>query len=424
MFKHNAGFKPLIAIISLLFLLFLWANLSSAIIYVVNSESRTISRIDTATDIVQNNFAQLGIIPNKVIVDDNFLWSVNSGDNALQKISRQTGTTLANILIESGCNPWDAVQHEGYMYVTGLFTDKVYKVNLSTNTVYGFVNVGISPEALCVYNGVLFVTNTGGYQNNYANSSVSVIDLNSFQLITTIPVSPNPQYIIESEGLIHVSCTGNWVSTMGAVCVIDPIALQMTQTINLGGSLGNIWVKGLQAFVSDAGGYNLYSYNADDYSIINGSSNPLSPGGSVIWGDNDLIALLYPNWGNSGKVKILHPDLTFWKEYTVGMTPTDLKFWMETSSLTTESQPNPIKVTVFPNPAQMNSEITFVTGKAVSGKLSIYNIKGQQILSQDFTHSKAQVLAQDIIKQYGSGQYLYKITSPQGNKTGKLLIVK
>jgi hypothetical protein len=97
---------------------------------------------------------------------------------------------------------------------------------------------------------------------------------------------------------------------------------------------------------------------------------------------------------------------------------------METSSLTTESQPNPIKVTVFPNPAQMNSEITFVTGKAVSGKLSIYNIKGQQILSQDFTHSKAQVLAQDIIKQYGSGQYLYKITSPQGNKTGKLLIVK
>lgn len=405
-------------------MLFSICPMFSATIYVVNSESRTISKIDTATDVVQNNFAQLGLIPNKVIVGNDYLWSVNSGDNALQKISRQTGATLANVFIEAGCNPWDAVSNNDDIYVTGLFTNKVYKVNAVNNTVTGFVNVGYSPEALCVYNGMLFVTNTGGYQNNYANSSVSVIDLSSFQLITTIPVSPNPQYILESIGLIHVSCTGNWISTMGSVCVIDPNSLEVVQTINLGGSLGNIWVNQQQAFVSDANGYNLYRYNAEDYSVINGSANPLNPGGSMVWGNDELIALLYPNWGNNGKVKILNPNLSSWKEYNVGLAPTDMKFGIETTSNQNENQTSLAKITVFPNPAGLNSVITFNTGKKVNGKLSIYNIKGQLAMSMPITEEETQISAAKIIAKYGSGQYLYKISSAQGDTSGKLLIIK
>ncbi|MFO7660784.1 MAG: hypothetical protein R6V77_07720, partial [Candidatus Cloacimonadaceae bacterium] len=285
-------------LILFLMMLLIAFKAQAALIYTVNSESRTLSRIDTSTDNVQNNFAQLGVIPNKLIADENYLWVVNSGDNAVQKISRQSGSTLANIFIEASCNPWDACLDGDFLYVTGLFTNKVYKVHAVNHNVVGFVEVGNSPEALCVYNGKLYVTNTGGWQNNYANSSVSVIDLDSFQVIATIPVSPNPQYLVEHNGLIHVSCTGNWTTVFGTVCVIDPVSNQVIQTIALGGSLGSIWIDNdHQALVGDGSGSFLYRYNAQDFTILNDSDNPLTPGGYVVDGDNEQIALLDPNWG-------------------------------------------------------------------------------------------------------------------------------
>jgi DNA-binding beta-propeller fold protein YncE len=133
-------------LLTVLILICFSAGLDAALIYVVNSESRTLSRIDTDTDQVQNTFAQLGVIPNKVIVDGDLLWCVNSGDNALQKIDRFTGATLANILVESGCNPWDAVSDQTHVFVTGLFTDKVYRVNKSTHQVDGYGSMSASPR--------------------------------------------------------------------------------------------------------------------------------------------------------------------------------------------------------------------------------------------------------------------------------------
>lgn len=399
-------------------------NLHSAIIFVVNSESRTLSKIDTNTNQVQNNFAQLGLIPNKVIVDDNYLWSVNSGDNAVQKINLQTGATVSNLLIETGCNPWDACLNEGFLYVTGLFTNKVYKVNLATNSVVGFVNVGICPEALCVYNGKLYVTNTGGYQNNYANSSVSVIDISTFQVIQTIPVSANPQYIVEHNGLLHVSCTGNWTNVSGNVCVINPVTDEVIQTIAIGGSLGNIWINsGQQALVGDANGYNLYRYNSENYNILNNPANPLSPGGSVVWGDDELIALLYPNWGYNGKVKILHPDLSYWKEYTIALAPTDMKFLPVITAIEDEYQTPAIKVSVYPNPARSGQDINFRFQDGIQGILKIFNTKGQLVYTSSANTNQFTIKASSFSQKQPSGFYLYKLKTDKGSVKGKLIIL-
>jgi len=412
----------------LLICFFLYAiylsNLQAVIIFAVNSESRTLSRIDTSTDQVQNAFAQLGIIPNKVIVDENYLWSVNSGDNSVQKINKQTGSTVCNILIEAGCNPWDAVLDGDFLYVTGLFTNKVYKVHTVNHNVVGFVEVGISPEALCVYNGKLFVTNTGGYQNNYANSSVSVIDLQTFQVIQTIPVSSNPQYIIEHNGLLHVSCTGNWVSTFGAVCVINPVTYEVIQTLNLGGSLGGIWINGAQqALVGDGNGLYLYRYNTNDFSIINDASHPFTPGGSVVDGNNELIALLSPNWGSNGKVKILHPDLSLWKEYSIGLAPTDLKLGQSTTAIIDETLLPELYLTVYPNPAIRKGYITFKTSTGSDGTVSIYNIKGQHIFSVPFRSGIAKIDSQIISAGKGTGCYFYRIKTFNKVSTGKFVII-
>lgn len=410
-------------ILFLMMLLFAF-KAQAALIYTVNSESRTLSRIDTSTDNVQNNFAQLGVIPNKLIADENYLWVVNSGDNAVQKISRLSGATITNINIEASCNPWDAFLEGDFLYVTGLFTNKVYKVNTISQTVVGFVEVGNSPEALCVYNGKLYVTNTGGWQNNYANSSVSVIDLDSFQVIATIPVSANPQYLVEQNGLIHVSCTGNWINQFGAVCVIDPISNEVIHTLPIGGSLGSIWINASHiALVGDGSGNFLYRYNAHDFTILNDSDNPLTPGGYVVDGDHEQIALLDPNWGSFGKVRILHPDLTYWKEYNVGMAPTDMKLWQTGTALEDEVIPS-LSVKVYPNPASRLGRITFETDKLTAGKLRIYNLKGQLVSSFPILSNKAVISTADLIAEQSSGCYFYRLTSGQAQRTGKFIIIE
>jgi hypothetical protein len=296
-------------------------------------------------------------------------------------------------------------------------------VNMSTHAVEGFAEVGIAPEALCVYDGKLYVTNTGGYQNNYANSSVSVIDLDSFSVIATIPVSANPQYIIEHNGLLHVSCTGNWTSVFGAVCVINPVNNEVIQTLPIGGSLGGIWVDNAnQGLVGDGNGNYLYRYDAEDFSILNDSSNPLPNGGSVVWGNDQLTALLYPNWGNNGKVRILHPDLTFWKEYNIGMAPTDLKLWTDETPVTDDYQTPLPQVKVWPNPANINNFVTFETDKIADGLVSLYNLKGQLVLTMPLQKGKSTFNLSQSGQKFSSGCYIYKIQPGKSKLSGKLLL--
>ena len=418
---------PPVTALMLYILIGYFTVLNAELVYVVNSQSQTLSRINTQTEIVQNSFAQLGNIPNKVVVDGEFLWCVNSGDNAVQKINRETGATLANILVAVGSNPWDAILHEGNLYVTGLFTGKVYRINTQTGLVTGNVNVGYAPEALCIAAGKLYISNAGNYAQDYAGSSVSVIDLASFSLLSTIPVNPNPQYLTMNGGLLHVSCTGNWASIAGSVCIIDPETDIVVQTIALGGTPGSIWIdtQGI-AYVADSSGNNLYRYNADDYTIINGSQNPLSEGGSEVTGNQSMILVLSPNWGNNAMVKMLHPDLSNWKQFSVGMMPTDLKLGSTGSEVQEELIDKPFRVFTYPNPVKQGNLLNFTLEKALKGRICIYNLKGQFVLAEELKGDKMALATTDL----ANGCYFYRISGwddvHQKHKrlSGKIVIVR
>jgi YVTN family beta-propeller protein len=395
-------------------------------IYVVNSQSRTLSRINTDTDAVQNVFAQLGYIPNKVIVDDQYLWCINSGDNAVQKLNRETGAVLSNILVANGSNPWDGCLDGGYLYVSGLFTNKVYRINTQTGLAAGNVNVGTSPEALAVAGGKLYVCNAGNYSQNYVGSSVSVIDIASFSVVKTIPVAANPQYLSLHNGMVHVSSTGNWADVAGCISVIDPATDTVVQTINLGGTPGRIWINSQnKAYVADSNGSNLYSYNAVDYNIFNGSANPITDGGSEVCGTNNLIAVLAPNWGSNGTVKIFHPDLSAWKQYSVGMVPTDMKIAFNSSYVSDEVVHAPIAVTAYPNPVPKGAKLHFDLEKSMQAELRLYNLKGQLVSRQKLSGKGISIPTETL----DSGCYFYKISSitavnEKQTATGKIVVIK
>jgi len=252
-----------------------------------------------------------------------------------------------------------------------------------------------------------------------------VIDLSSFEVVNTIPVSANPQYIVEKDGMLHVSCTGNWIDTFGKVCIVSPVTETVVQTLDIGGSLNSIWVKNTeQAFVADGNGINLYQYNPETSSIINGATNPITPGGSVVWGNENLVALLCPNWGSTGKLRVLHPDLSFWNEYALGMAPTDMKFEQTNTQSSDETNVPTLSVTVYPNPVLQGQDLTFSFGKAINGTIRLYNTKGQLVASKPFNSDKAGVSSSDLISHLSDGIYFYAVEAGKTRTTGKVIIIR
>ncbi|MCK9557811.1 MAG: T9SS type A sorting domain-containing protein [Candidatus Cloacimonetes bacterium] len=402
-------------------LLLLHGFAAAELLYVVNSQSRTLSRIDTETDTVDNSFSVLGTVPNKIVVDEDYIWSVNSGDNAVQKISRESGNTISNIFVGLGANPWDALKHETKLYVSGWLSQKVYKLDTISGTVEASVDVGVAPEDLELVGNKLYVCNAGNYSQNYAGSSVSVIDLESFTVLSTIPVSANPQHLASYEGKLHVSCTGNWGDTAGVICIIDTSTDTVVETIDIGGTPGALWIAGTDlALVADGNGAHLYSYNPSTFTILHGDSNPLPNACSGVVGNSNVVALLTPNWGGNGIVEILHPDLSNWKQYTVGMMPTDLKLY-NASSFSEDQIAIPAQLSVSPNPARQGSSLKFSSPEALNGELSLYNLKGQKLKTYPYQGSDLTVSDAKL----SSGVYFYSLQDGKGMKSkGKLVILK
>ncbi len=396
--------------------------LGAQIIYVVNSSSRTLSRIDPELETANNSFAQLGNIPNKVLVSDEYLWVVCSGDNSLQKISASNGQLLATHYVAVGSNPWDAILYDGYIYVTGLFTFKVYKMDATTGQVVSSVSVGAAPEAMAVLNNKLYVCNAGNYVENYEGSSVSVVDLASFSVIKTITVGKNPQFIKAYNDMLYVSSTGNWTDVAGDLSVIDPQTDEVVHTISLGGTPGNFWINdsGI-AYVADGNGYCLFSFNANDFSILNGLNNPLNYLASDIAGSDDFIAIINPNWEGNANVQLLHTDLSNWKSYSVGMMPSDIKIHGGSTAIADESITPPVAlVKVYPSPLSSGAAMNIKALTGNSGEFRLYNARGQLVYKTRLQQGEHKSLSVDL----PGGVYFYRFIGAKSQDTGKLVIIR
>ena len=402
----------LLILLPVIFVAFLQADY----IYVVNSESRTLSRIDTETGTVINTFTQLGLTPNMLKVNNDYIYVVLSGANSIQMIDRNSGTTIRNIFIASSSNPWDVVENNGYLYVSGMFTNKVYKISQESWTVVDQITVGTAPEGLEVCNGKLYVCNTGGYASGYANSSVSVIDLNSFSVIKSIPVWTNPQDLYVFNSQLHIVCTGNWSSISGAVDIIDSITDERIDRLLMGGNPWSVWISP-QGIAYLGEGYNsgVYSYNASTLEILHNSSNPLTPGGIMISGSNDCIAVLYAPWSQNGTVYLRNHNWQPISQWTVALIPTDICYYSNETPVSDEELPLP-KISLYPNPVNKDGILNFKIDNAFYKELEVYNLRGQKVLQTNVIKGETSIDLKG--KGLHSGIYFYK----SGNVQGKLII--
>lgn len=176
-----------------------------------------------------NVVKELGDVGNDVAIYGNKLFAVINCSNFVEVMDVRTGTHIGSINI-TNCRY--IVFHNGKAYVSSYAgpvqidpnarPGKVVEVDINTLQITREVVVGYQPEEMVVHNGKLYVANSGGYRFPDYDRTVSVVDLESMQVIKSIDVAINLHRMeIDEAGRIYVSSRGDYYGTGSDVFVID-----------------------------------------------------------------------------------------------------------------------------------------------------------------------------------------------------------
>jgi len=348
-------------------------------LFVLNSNSYTVSKIDLETFAVNNNFfSPTGGYANQICYHNDRLYIINSGDANIQIVNATTGTRQGTITLENESNPVHMIIYRDFAYVTGLFSDKLYKININNTANRYEMNIGIGPNQLIEYGGKIFVAVTGGLYGDYASGSLKVVDPETFTVIASIPMLTNAQYLTADErGYIHVVCSGDYVSIYGAVKIVDSSDYSVVQTITFNAYLTTIMqnIDGLM-YVAHAFGACFYTYDPVTYTT---GAFSFTNGHSILF-DPQYVYVLQSPWTALSRLWIYTHDMTLVNTLTLGTAALSMCFSDDPTpeSDVTLSLPEKMEIHSYPNP--FSHQVKFdIKNSSTVFPLEIYNVRGQKI---------------------------------------------
>ncbi len=195
----------------------------------------SLSFLDAETGAISNgvftaiNGEALGDVANSIMVEDTLAYVVVNNSHKIEVISTNSFQRVRTINLPAGSSPRHIVSRgDGSGYVTRLFSDQMYQINLESGALVDSVNVGVNAEEMIVDNDRLFVTVAGGFGSE--NNTVAIVSTASNAVTDEVQVGDSPQWIRRDDnGLLHVLCAGAFGDfydplddTPGGVWVIDP----------------------------------------------------------------------------------------------------------------------------------------------------------------------------------------------------------
>jgi YVTN family beta-propeller protein len=135
----------------------------------------------------------------------------------------------------------------GKLYVSaGAFAGSVYVIDGVTNTVEATIAVGSGPERMLVFNGKLYVCNSGGWLED---NSVSIIDLESNTVVSTITVGDRPMDIDhDRNSKIWILCSGKTVYNENFTEIIEETPARL---VSIDSSTNEIEVNSTVGVIGD-----------------------------------------------------------------------------------------------------------------------------------------------------------------------------
>lgn len=153
------------------------------------------------------NSDKLGDTASDLAAGDSLALVVINGSDKVEVIHSSTFKRVKSIHFPAGSAPVHiAAGDNGDYYVSTLYTHYLYRIDGKTLAITDSIQVGLFPDEVLVTKSNVFVSNSGFGSGN----TVSVVDAENMEVITTLHVGYNPQAIAsDAQGNIHVVCTGN-----------------------------------------------------------------------------------------------------------------------------------------------------------------------------------------------------------------------
>ncbi len=164
-----------------------------------------------------NEVKELGDVGNDIQIYGSRLWMVINCSNKVEVCRAADAVKIGKVDVP---NCRSLAFHQGYAYVSSYVgpvtisqdapLGQVYKIDTLTLQTVAVVTVGYQPEEMAVLDGKLYVANSGGYRAPNYDTTVSVIDLETFQVERQIDVAVNLHRIrADRYGQLWVSSRGN-----------------------------------------------------------------------------------------------------------------------------------------------------------------------------------------------------------------------
>lgn len=204
-----------------------------------------------------NVVKELGDVGNDLQIYGSKLYAVINCSHKMEVMNADDATRVAKIDIP---NCRYVVGHKGYVYVSSYVgpvqidptapKGAVFKVDTLTMNVVGNVEVGYQPEEMSVIGNKLYVANSGGYRiGNYENT-VSVIDLDKFEVCDVLElegVQNLHRMDVDSKGRLWVSSRGDYYDSVSTLVVVDPQSGKILKNMNI--PVSNMWVDDDVAYI-------------------------------------------------------------------------------------------------------------------------------------------------------------------------------
>ena len=204
---------------------------STNVCYVLNagdwkSSNSSLTKYDFSTGVTVPNYFEfqngrcLGNTANDMLVHGSKMYIAVSGESTIEITSLDAKSIKQ---IKCTGQPRYLAADGDKVYVT-YYDGKVARIDTTSLEVDAMVEVGRNPELLAVYNGNLYVANSGGMDYNTEvgyDKTVSVVDLATFAEVEKIEVVCNPAVVASCDAGLFVASYGNYADVPGTLQFIN-----------------------------------------------------------------------------------------------------------------------------------------------------------------------------------------------------------
>jgi hypothetical protein len=178
----------------------------------------------------KKNFVGMGDTGNDMAIYGENIFVLMNNSHVLHVLNRSTGKLREQIhLAENGigASPRRVAFHLGKVYISA-FNGYLYKLDTNQWILEDKIQLGANPDQMLLVNNELWVSNSGGLIAA-GDSTISVVDLNTFSETNRITIGRNPGSIVHLDGNIYAVSRGDYVSIPSKLVKINA----QTKTVTL-----------------------------------------------------------------------------------------------------------------------------------------------------------------------------------------------